>query len=524
MPRLLLVDDNPSIHKIAETLLATSPIELVCVDSAAAALERIEKSEHFDVALVDTSMAGMDGWGLLARLREHPATARMPIAMMAGVLDTVDPERIKAAPIQGFLKKPVELRELGERVARLMETPVVLPEPVPEPPVAAVPPPVPEPAAPEPPVQVPPPVPVSPFATMPATRLDDLPEYRLKEAARAAETDILDLTEEDLFPAGQPELAPVPEETLDLEELDLDSLRGLAVPEPGLIESVAAEPVPVEPVPAEPAPVEPLVAQDLFAPESGKEPSEPTPGILVLPAEDLDAVPTLDRLPAGEAPAEVDLPDLGVPAEELVDITTLEQLPEIGDLVPAEEAESPEISLAELLEEPAEAMAFTPPLPPLGESLDWSDESESLLPLVEAPAPSLQAEPMSLPMEESASAPTPLAEIPEPSVPFEPESFAVTPAMVPEAPFVPVPAEETTEAIVASAALETAEAPVEVPAPHLGAAAPAGGSREALEALMADPALMDALAKAVVARLGEQALREIAWEVMPELAERFPRS
>ncbi len=36
--------------------------------------------------------------------------------------------------------------------------------------------------------------------------------------------------------------------------------------------------------------------------------------------------------------------------------------------------------------------------------------------------------------------------------------------------------------------------------------------------------MMDALAKAVVARLGDQALREIAWEVMPELAERLPRS
>jgi hypothetical protein len=32
---------------------------------------------------------------------------------------------------------------------------------------------------------------------------------------------------------------------------------------------------------------------------------------------------------------------------------------------------------------------------------------------------------------------------------------------------------------------------------------------------------MDRLAKALVARLGDQVLREIAWEVMPELAERL---
>ncbi len=44
-----------------------------------------------------------------------------------------------------------------------------------------------------------------------------------------------------------------------------------------------------------------------------------------------------------------------------------------------------------------------------------------------------------------------------------------------------------------------------------------------LQVLMSDPVLMDALAKAVVARLGDQALREIAWELMPELAEKLPR-
>ena len=74
-------------------------------------------------------MLGMDGWALLQRLRETEATARMPVAMMAGVLDIVDPEKLRLAPIQGFLKKPVELRDLGDRVRRLLETPVAAPDP-----------------------------------------------------------------------------------------------------------------------------------------------------------------------------------------------------------------------------------------------------------------------------------------------------------------------------------------------------------------------------------------------------------
>ena len=75
MPRLLLVDDNPSIHRIAESLLSGTAVELVCVDSGAEALKRVGAGEHFDVALVDTVMAGMDGWDLVDRFRAMPATA-----------------------------------------------------------------------------------------------------------------------------------------------------------------------------------------------------------------------------------------------------------------------------------------------------------------------------------------------------------------------------------------------------------------------------------------------------------------
>lgn len=525
MPRLLLVDDNPSIHKIAETLLATSPIELVCADSAAAALDMVNRGERFDVALVDTSMAGMDGWGLLGRLREIPATARMPIAMMAGVLDTVDPQRIKEAPIQGFLKKPVELRELGDRIARLMETPVPLAEP-----------PVPAPAA------------SSPFATMPATRLDDLPEFRKQAAAAerieptvvapvldepvafaANEDDILELTEEDLYPEPvAPELgAPEPvapelvaatpvEETLDLEELDLENLQGLSLP-------------PQEP----PAPLPTPVAAFPAMPEH----AEPTPQEGSWPIEELDAIATLDRLPVPVAAvepapvptiqsAEVELPDLGAPTEELLDISSLNNLPEIEELVTADQDAASEIPLASLLEAPEEGVAFTPPLPPLEESLDWSDESESMLAAVEAPAPArLPEEDLDL-LEVSVPELSPepgilqldLEEVSPNLEEAEPAPEAVSETEVPSMP-------ATSEEVVESALLESAATPVVEPE-VVPVSLPAGslGTKELLEAMLADPVMMDALAKAVVTRLGDQALREIAWEVIPELAERLPRT
>ncbi len=120
MPRLLLVDDNPSIHRIAESLLAGSSVELVCVDSAESALEKLNGGERFDIALLDTVMPGMDGWQLLDRIRATPALEEMPVAMMAGVLDAVDQGRLDSARIQGFLKKPIELRDLNDRVQAIL--------------------------------------------------------------------------------------------------------------------------------------------------------------------------------------------------------------------------------------------------------------------------------------------------------------------------------------------------------------------------------------------------------------------
>jgi CheY-like chemotaxis protein len=487
MPRLLLVDDNPSIHKIAETLLATSSIELVCVDSAAAALEKVHRGELFDVALVDTSMAGIDGWSLVEMLRGIPSTARIPIAMMAGVLDTVDPERIREAPIQGFLKKPVELRELGDRIIRLMETPVPFPE-----------------------SSIPSLKLDSPFATLPATRLDDLPEFRQKQASSApVEDDLLELTEEDLYPepldpvvaAVEPE--PV-EESLDLEELDLDSLRGLS--------SQPEDP----PVPA-----------------SVADHSDPTPQEWAWPMAALDGIATLDGLPAplvAEEPApqvlasfaEVDLPDLGAPTEELMDISSLSNLPEIEEVITAEQLDLP---LADLLEEPIEETSFTPPLPPLEESLDWSDESESMLATMAVSAPMDAPQTLTLPEDELELLDVAMPEMaPEPNV-LQLDLDEASPLLEEQAPVEISMVPESTEAIVESALLESAAAPAEEPEAVLAPAVIVSpGSRELLDALLADPVLMDTLAKAVVARLGDQVLREIAWEVIPELAERLPRS
>ncbi len=411
MPRLLLVDDNPSIHRIAESLLTPTDVELTCADSAEEALDRIARGERFDVALVDTAMPGMDGWTLLTRLRAMEATAQIPIALMAGVLDPVDPAKLAKAPVQGFLKKPIELRELGDRVRTLLATPVVnSPSPFSTLPAtaskdlvrraeAALPEYRPEPE----PEQMPEPVGQAPVAegsaVAPAPSTPGGPESPL------AQDDLLLLDAEDLWPeepiaARAPEVATAPEVAsgqasdvqLELEELDLESLQDLA-----------AEP----PLPSAPAPVPDLAAQ------------EPVP---VEPAE---------VEPAESDLAATALAALGEDEEALVTLSGLEELDVLGSV--------PDLAVAG----------------------------------VQAPPPAASA----------ADRQSPAAE----------GQLGLTPP--PPAASAPLPSGSTD----------------------------AQQTQVLLHALLAEPVLMDALVKALVARMGDEVLREVAWEVMPDLAGRLQR-
>jgi len=520
MPRLLLVDDNPSIHKIAETLLAASEVELTSCGSGAEAMALVNRGEHFDVALLDTSMLGMDGWALLQELRATEATARMPVAMMAGVLDVVDPERLRLAPIQGFLKKPVELRDLGERVMRLMETPVpapVAPEPQPEP------------------------EPEAAFLTRPALAIP-------AELRRSAEPDdLLLLGPEDLDPAEDLEVAEVemphaldageipqaleaieesPEaersaetpaeadaEPLDLEELDLEGLQGLSFPTSAMPD---LDPLEAPMAPAS-APSPESVPEFLLAdtlPEAAGEGERLEPE-----AEQLESEPEAEQL-LSEPEAEQ------LPSEPEAELLETEPEAEPLDAEPAPAAEVLADHLPDLgpeLDQPIDGQSAAPApahLLELGEPIDWSDESDSLVGMA------LDSQEASTFLPDQAPpvlVTTPLAVLPEVTTLSDIlDPPAATPlGLMPEVITLsdildPLPAGPPPAAapVVADPVLAD---------PVRAEATPATGP-DPLAGLLADPVLMDRLAKALVARLGDQVLREIAWEVMPELAARVPRA
>lgn len=502
MPRLLLVDDNPSIHKIAETLLAHSDISLVCAESAAQALDLVSHGEPFDVALIDIAMQPMDGWTLLEQFRTHPATASLPIALMAGVLDQVDPARIEQAPIQGFLKKPVELRDLVDRVQSLLK------------------------AAPAAPSAAP-----NPFATLPGARLADLPEYRPSEPEAPAiengedlqldledldpgapSSDVLELGEEDLWPEPEAKVAPkgpdvvhaprpgtvteeldatleiTDEPALDLEAFDLDSLKSLTPP----VEAASG-----------PAEVQPQTAPLDATPDLDETPDLDLADLLASPALSAPMpAPAIHEIPLPEPPSDLDL----------------------DQLLAAPMAETPLSHSAPEPPEPTEAPAPQDELPDLGGDDAPTFDPEALSRLDDLPeAPSPAPEPFALPDPFEDLAPAPVAPLsPEPEAESEPLDLGPTLTLEPE-PEADLPSPEPAEILEplpVQPPVPSPEAAPMVPMPIAEPGTP-GDARALVKALAADPEALDALARAVVARLGEQTLREVAWEILPDLAERM---
>jgi CheY-like chemotaxis protein/anti-sigma regulatory factor (Ser/Thr protein kinase) len=78
--RLLIVDDDPSIHELVRAMLADARWEADSVSDGDQALAHLETNSSYDVLLVDILMPGMDGLTLLGRLRfRYPG---IPVVIM----------------------------------------------------------------------------------------------------------------------------------------------------------------------------------------------------------------------------------------------------------------------------------------------------------------------------------------------------------------------------------------------------------------------------------------------------------
>jgi PAS domain S-box-containing protein len=117
----LIVDDNETNRRIYATLLRHWGMNVVAVESAFEALERLRQQE-FDLCMFDFEMPEMNGLELaqqIAELRIAPGT-RIVLCSSSGITQKELQGERETAPFHAYLTKPTRTDHLREMIGRLL--------------------------------------------------------------------------------------------------------------------------------------------------------------------------------------------------------------------------------------------------------------------------------------------------------------------------------------------------------------------------------------------------------------------
>ena len=573
--KILLADDSITIQKVIELTFSDEDFELHTVGNGQKAIDEIRAIQP-DIVLCDIIMPEKNGYEVCEFIKSNDELKHIPVLLLTGAFEPFDQERAKAAGCEGFLAKPFEPQTLISKVKELLASAQGAPAGAraPAPPSAMPPePPAPAPLMPDPvsdagtmagngdaTVLVPPPAMGAPPPAVGGPQVPATPTAAPRDASGLGEAFAVEAGERELAmdpgdhtvllgPSDTPDV-PAPPSTPPGASDDIWSEAGSALsPEALAGPPQAPEPPQVVPPTPEPEPDQGatvFMAQappmDMPAPPVEASLGGPVDNEMSVEQDDLDATWQMPPSTPGSPPAPPpQAGDLGgfedfaaapIPADELPAMAeplgTMDMVPPAPPMqdTPLTTPRAPDPGLDPFAPDPPELAStnevapveITPGSIPSVDTQATMDPVKAggdiFAPLLSTPEP---ANPEPPPMSEM---PTEMPAMPmEPETPFTP----VEPASEPETLDAPVPPASQSPPEPPPSAPDPVVAPSVVPAatPVMDAAveSPLLTTEAQVPAAGADDDLVERVAQRVVDKLSSKVIQEIAWEVVPDLAE-----
>lgn len=118
--RILVVDDYPVTRKVFEQMLKDE-YHVSTAQDGAQALAQLSSGDLPDLILMDVVMPGMDGFEVVRRLRDNPATAQLPVIFVTALTDDAARAKGMALGAVDFILKTADIKGLRTRVRNFIQ-------------------------------------------------------------------------------------------------------------------------------------------------------------------------------------------------------------------------------------------------------------------------------------------------------------------------------------------------------------------------------------------------------------------
>ncbi|MBU1878132.1 MAG: response regulator, partial [Chloroflexi bacterium] len=120
--RVLIADDDPDIVMLLQRVLQRRGFETLVAGDGEAALAQAHGEPPPDLILLDLRMPQLDGYQVLERLRENPATHAIPVMIITGAAPDLAEKRQRSLALGAsqLVLKPIDIETLVSEIRRLV--------------------------------------------------------------------------------------------------------------------------------------------------------------------------------------------------------------------------------------------------------------------------------------------------------------------------------------------------------------------------------------------------------------------
>lgn len=119
MLHLLIVEDEPDGQQVLTRLLRLANVSADAAGTAEEGLDLLNRSSY-DAVIIDLALPGMDGFGLLKKIRQSVDTQSLPCVAVTAYHSSEVKKQVLDAGFNGYFAKPINARNFTQDLLQLI--------------------------------------------------------------------------------------------------------------------------------------------------------------------------------------------------------------------------------------------------------------------------------------------------------------------------------------------------------------------------------------------------------------------